>query len=63
MGDRVFVQGCLTSFKKSTNDWMQCITAQNIILHSDAGKQSLEEDKEEEEGGNEEENEIDERSI
>ncbi|VDO02077.1 unnamed protein product [Rodentolepis nana] len=41
-GDRVYVQGCLSSFKKSTHDWMQCITAQNIILHSDAGKQPLE---------------------
>ncbi|KAL5103933.1 hypothetical protein TcWFU_006151 [Taenia crassiceps] len=56
LGDRVFVQGCLTSFKKSTNDWMQSITAQNIILHSEAGKQSMNEsivaamEEEEEEG-------------
>ncbi|KAM7533363.1 hypothetical protein Aperf_G00000125361 [Anoplocephala perfoliata] len=40
-GDRMYVQGCLCSFRKSTNDWMQCITAQNIILHSDAGKEPL----------------------
>ncbi|VDD74650.1 unnamed protein product [Mesocestoides corti] len=46
-GDRVFVLGCLTSFKKSSNDWMQCITAQNVILHADAGKppQQLEEEE------------------
>lgn len=37
-GDRVCVVGCLTSFKKSSNDWMQCITAQNVILHSESGK-------------------------
>ncbi|EUB59533.1 hypothetical protein EGR_05560 [Echinococcus granulosus] len=43
LGDRVFVQGCLSSFKKSTNDWMQAITAQNIILHSEAGRQSAKE--------------------
>ncbi|VDM32853.1 unnamed protein product [Hydatigera taeniaeformis] len=55
LGDRVFVQGCLISFKKTTNDWMQSITAQNIILHSEAGKQFLveagETEKEEEMGG------------
>nr|VZI46009.1 unnamed protein product [Spirometra erinaceieuropaei] len=38
-GDRVCVIGALTSFRKSSNDWMQCITAQNVILHGAAGQE------------------------
>ncbi|KAL5965902.1 hypothetical protein TSMEX_006345 [Taenia solium] len=57
LGDRVFVQGCLTSFKKSTNDWMQSITAQNIILHSEAGKNPANESMMVEVGEEEEEEE------
>ena len=45
---------------------MQCITAQNIILHSDAGKQSLEEGKEDEQDDDNDDVEVedvDEKSI
>ncbi|VDL94164.1 unnamed protein product [Schistocephalus solidus] len=38
-GDRVCVIGAFTSFRKSSNDWMQCITAQNVILHGAAGQE------------------------